>query len=55
MQKMWLEQKAAIKARLDSLDPNDAGASEQMAADYAILQTIGVNIRRQEAGQLASA
>ena len=55
MQKMWAEQKAAIKAKLDSLDPNDAGASEQMAADYAILQTIGVNIRRQEAGQLASA
>lgn len=55
MQKMWLEQKAAIKARLDSLDPNDAGASEQMTADYAVLQTIAMNIRRQEAGQLASA
>jgi len=55
MQKMWLEQKAAIKARLDSLDPNDAGASEQMTADYAVLQTIAINIRRQEAGQLASA
>ena len=55
MQKMWLEQKAAIKARLDSLDPNDTGASDKMAADYAVLQTIGMNIRRQEAGQLASA
>lgn len=55
MQKMWLEQKAAIKARLDSLDPKDAGASEQMTADYAVLQTIAMNIRRQEAGHLASA
>ncbi|KAL8822221.1 MAG: hypothetical protein Q9191_007040 [Dirinaria sp. TL-2023a] len=54
MQKMWLEQKAAIKARLDSLDPNDAGATEQIQADYAILSTIGMNIRRQQASQLAS-
>ena len=53
MQKMWYEQKAAIKARLDNLDPNDAPASEQINADYAVLQTIGMNIRRQEAGQFA--
>ena len=54
MQKMWQDQKAAIKARLESLDPNDAGAQEQMQADYAVLSTIGMNIRRQQAGQLAS-
>ena len=53
MQDMWYEQKATIKARLDSLNPNDAPASEQINADYAILQTIGMNIRLQEAGQLA--
>lgn len=53
MQKMWYEQKAAIKARLDNLDPNDAPASDQINADYAVLQTIGMNIRRQEAGQIA--
>ena len=53
MQKMWYDQKAAIKARLDNLDPNDAPASEQINADYAVLQTIGMNIRLQEAGQLA--
>lgn len=55
MQKMWYEQQAAIKARLEKLDPNDAPASEQINADFAVLQTIGMNIRLQEAGQLASA
>ena len=54
MQTMWLDQKAAIKARLDSLEPHDAGASEQIRADCAILSTIGMNIRRQQASQLAS-
>ena len=55
MQKMWYEQQAQIKARLENLDPNDAPASEQIHADFAVLQTIGMNIRLQEAGQLASA
>ena len=54
MQKMFYEQRAAITARLEKLDPNDAPASEQINADYAILQTIGLNIRRQDAGQLAT-
>ena len=53
MQKLWQEQKAAIKNRLDYLDPSDISGSEQISADYAILHTIGINIRRQEAGQLA--
>lgn len=55
MQKMWLEQKAVIKARMDSLDPTDAGATEQLSVDYNILHTIGLSIRREQAGELASA
>lgn len=56
MQKLWLEQKAAIKARLDSLDPHDTCASEQINADYDLLQRIGLTIRhRVVAGQLANA
>ena len=55
MQKMWHDQHTAIKARLEKLDPNDAPASEQIHADFTILQTIGMNIRLQEAGQVASA
>ena len=54
MNKLWHEKKAAIKAGLETLDPNDAHASEQINADYALLQTIGMNIRRHEASQLAN-
>ena len=46
---LWLEQKAAIKARLDGLNPEDALGAEQIHADYAILHTIGKSIRSQEA------
>ena len=53
MQKMFYEQKAILAAQLERLDPNDAPASDQLHADCQILQTIGVNIRRQDAGQLA--
>ena len=55
MQKLWLEQKAAIKARLDSLDPHDAHASEQINAECARLQSIGLTIRHRETGQLVHA
>ena len=55
MQKMWHEQHTAIKTRLENLDPNDAPASDQIDADFAVLRTIGMNIRLQEAGQVASA
>ena len=54
MQKLWLEQKAAIKARLESLDPLDAHASEQINADCALLQSIGMSIRHRETGQLTN-
>lgn len=54
MDKLWHEKKAAIKAGLDTLDPNDTLASEQINADYALLQTIGMKIRRHEASQLAN-
>ena len=46
---LWQEQKTAIKARLDCLNPDDALGAEQIRADYAILHTIGMNIRSQEA------
>ena len=55
MQKLWLEQKAAIKTRLDSLDPHDAHASELIHAEYARLQSIGLTIRHRETGQLVHA
>lgn len=54
MDKLWHEKKAALKAGLETLDPNDALASEQINADYALLQTIGLKIRHHEASQLAN-
>ena len=53
MDKMFHEKKAAIAAGLENLDPNDIRASEQINADYAVLQTIGMTIRRQEASEFA--
>lgn len=54
MDKEWHEKKAAIKAGLECLDPNDAMASEQINADCEVLRTIGLRIRRHEAGQLGN-
>lgn len=54
MDKLWHEKMAAIKAGLETLDPNDAHASDQINADIAVLQTIGINIRRHEASKLAN-
>lgn len=54
MQKQWREQHAALKDRLEALDPTDASGHEQIGADYELLQSIGANIRRLEAGQLAN-
>jgi hypothetical protein len=53
MDKMFQEKKAAIAAGLENLDPKDAQASEQITADYAVLQTIAMTIRRHEASQFA--
>ena len=49
---MWHEKKAAISAGLQSLDPSDVQASEQINADVEALQTIGRTIRLCEASQL---
>ncbi|SLM36071.1 Zinc finger, C2H2-like [Lasallia pustulata] len=54
MQKQWDEQHAALKERLARLDPNDTLGMEQVGADYAILHTISLNMRRLSAGQLAN-
>lgn len=54
MDKMFQEKKAAIAAGLENLDPKDARASEQITADYAVLQTIAMTIRRHEASQFAN-
>lgn len=54
MDKEWNEKKAAIKAGLECLDPNDPIAEEQFNADYEVLRTIGLRIRRHEASQLGN-
>ena len=53
IQKEWHEQHAALRERIDSLDPTDARGHEQIAADYALLNNIGINLRRLESGQIA--
>ena len=53
MDKMFHEKKAAIAAGLENLDPKDIRATAQITADYAVLQTIGMTIRRQEASEFA--
>lgn len=53
MDKMFHEQKVAIVAGLENLDPKDIRASEQLSADYAVLQTIALTIRGQGASEFA--
>lgn len=53
MDKMFHEKKAALALGLENLDPKDIRASEQLYADCAVLQTIGMTIRRQEASEFA--
>ena len=54
VQKQWREQHAALKERLEALDPTDEVGHQQIGADYQLLHSIGVNLRRLEAGQLAN-
>ncbi|KAL9612011.1 MAG: hypothetical protein Q9167_003377 [Letrouitia subvulpina] len=54
MQKVWQQQKAAISARMEILDPDDAHALEQIQTDYVALNTMAMNIRRQGAAQLVN-
>lgn len=54
MEKQWHEQHAVLKERMARLDPNDTLGMEQIGADYAILHTISLNMRRLSAGQLAN-
>ncbi|KAL8717755.1 MAG: hypothetical protein Q9225_005032 [Loekoesia sp. 1 TL-2023] len=53
MQLVFQQQKAAINARMAALDPTDTLALEQINADCAILRTMAMNIRSQDATQLA--
>ncbi|KAL9046682.1 MAG: hypothetical protein Q9214_000542 [Letrouitia sp. 1 TL-2023] len=54
MQKVWQQQKAAISARMEILDPDDTHALEQIRTDYQALGATAMNIRRQGAPQLAN-
>ncbi|KAI4164425.1 MAG: hypothetical protein LQ342_002072 [Letrouitia transgressa] len=54
MQKVWQQQKAAISARMEILDPDDTHALEQIRTDYLALDAMAMNIRRQGAPQLAN-
>ncbi|KAL8739514.1 MAG: hypothetical protein Q9190_007689 [Brigantiaea leucoxantha] len=54
MQRTFQEQKAAITARMAVLDPSDTLALEQINADYVVLHTMAMNIRRQGAAQLVN-
>ena len=54
MDKEWHEIKAAIKSRLDCLDPNDSIAEEQINADCEVMRTVALRIRRLEASQLGN-
>lgn len=53
MQVAWQQQKAAINARMAALDPSDTLAMQQIHADYAMLNTMAENIRRQETAPMA--
>lgn len=51
---MFQERKVALAAGIENLDPKDILASKQIIADYAVLQTIGMTIRRDEASHFAN-
>lgn len=53
MQVAWQQQKASINARMAALDPGDTLAMQQIHADYAMLNTMAENIRRQETAPMA--
>lgn len=53
MQIVWHRQKAALNARMATVDPADTAALERINADCAMLQTMAMNIRGQETAQLA--
>lgn len=47
MQMVFQQHKAAINARMATLDPTNNLAMEQLNADYAMLRTMAVNIQSQ--------
>lgn len=54
MDKEWHEKKAAMKAALDNLAPNDVQASLKINADCEELRTIAMRIRHHEASHAVS-
>ncbi|KAL8656509.1 MAG: hypothetical protein Q9210_000224 [Variospora velana] len=54
MQMIFQQHKAAINARMATLDPTDALGMEQIHADCAILRTMAMNIQSQNTSQLAN-
>ena len=54
IKQQWRQQLGAINARMASLDPSDTLGLEQINADYTILQTMAMKIRRQEASHYAN-
>ncbi|KAL8993679.1 MAG: hypothetical protein Q9169_006168 [Polycauliona sp. 2 TL-2023] len=48
MQSVWHQRKAALNARMAVLDPTDTATLERINADYAVLQSMAMNIRSQE-------
>lgn len=53
MQMVFQQHKAAINARMATLDPTDTLAMEQLHADCAILRTMAMNIQGYNTSQLA--
>jgi hypothetical protein len=47
MEPKWLKLKEVVKARLDRLNPDDTVEWEKINNDYAVLQVVGLGIRRQ--------
>jgi len=47
MEQQWLKQKVAVKDCLDRLNPDDTLGWEKINNDYAVLQVVGLGIRRQ--------
>jgi hypothetical protein len=44
--KQWLEQRAAVKERLESLDPTDAPSYDQIRVGWDNLTDLGMNLRQ---------
>ena len=53
LQKSFEQQKAALQAQVDSLQPYDAQGFREMTAHYQVLNTVAMDLQRQGAGEAA--